>query len=77
MRGQTAGSGVVTAGEVTAVRALDLDDPGAEVGELPGGERGGDGLLDGDDGDAVQGEGVSAHGNRTYRVRNNFVIPRC
>jgi hypothetical protein len=36
---------VVAAGEVAHVGPLDLDDPRAEVGELPGGVRGGDRLL--------------------------------
>jgi hypothetical protein len=30
---------VVAAGEVAVAGPLDLDDPGAEAGELPGGER--------------------------------------
>lgn len=50
--------GVVGAREVAAVGALDLDHPGAEVGELAGGEGGRDGLFDGDDGDAGEGKGL-------------------
>ena len=45
---------VVAAGEVPSVDALDLDHPRAEVGEIAGGQRGSDSLLDGDDGDAVE-----------------------
>jgi hypothetical protein len=48
---------VVAPGEVPDSGALDLYDPGAEVCELTGGERGGDGLLDRDDGYALKGEG--------------------
>jgi hypothetical protein len=47
-------SAVVAAGGVAAARALDLDDPGAEVGDLPGGERRGHRLLETDDGDPRQ-----------------------
>jgi hypothetical protein len=36
---------VVVPGEVPAAGAFDLDDAGAEVGQVPGGERRGDGLL--------------------------------
>ncbi|GAA3307441.1 hypothetical protein GCM10020295_66310 [Streptomyces cinereospinus] len=61
MRGEAAGGGVVAAREVAAVDPLHLDHPGAEVGELPGGEGGGDGLFDGDDGDARQGQGLLFH----------------
>jgi hypothetical protein len=43
---------VETAGEVPGARALDLDHPRAEVGELAGGERAGHGLLQRDDRDA-------------------------
>jgi hypothetical protein len=45
---------VVATREVAPVRPFDLDYPRAEVGELPGGEGGGDGLLEGDDEDALQ-----------------------
>lgn len=44
------------AGEVPLAHALNLDDAGAEVGEVPGGERRGDRLLEGDDG-AIEREG--------------------
>ena len=47
---------VVAAREVAAVGPLDLDHARAEVGELPRRERRGDGLLEGDDGDAFQWE---------------------
>jgi hypothetical protein len=49
-------SEVVVAGEVAAVRALHLDHPGTEIGEIPGGQWGCDRLLDGDDGDALERE---------------------
>jgi hypothetical protein len=45
---------VVAAGKVTAAGPFDLDDPRAEVGELTGGERGGHGLLEGDDSETVE-----------------------
>lgn len=61
VRGETGRRGVVAAREVTAVDPLDLDDPGPEIGELPGGEGGRDGLFDGDDGDALQGQGKRLH----------------
>jgi hypothetical protein len=54
MGGQAADHAVVVAAGVTGARLLDLDDPGAEVGEVPGAQRGGDGLLEGQDGDAGQ-----------------------
>jgi hypothetical protein len=41
--------GVVGAGEVPRLRSLHLYDPRAEVGELAGGEGGGDRLLQSDD----------------------------
>ena len=47
---------VVAAGEVAGARPLDLDDPGAEVGELPGGEGHRDGLLQRDHHDPRQRE---------------------
>ena len=55
VRGQAAHALVVAAREVADAGTLDLDDAGAEVGELAGGERRGDGVLAGDDGDSVQG----------------------
>ena len=45
---------VVAAGEVACAGPLDLDHARAEVGELPGGERRGDRMLQGDHEDAVQ-----------------------
>lgn len=70
MRGQALGRGVVATREVPAVDPLDLDDPGAEIGELPGREGRGDGLFDGDDGDAFEGQGLwlhaMDHGPRQY-----------
>ena len=54
--GQALDGAVVGAGEVAAARALDLDDPRAEVGQLAGGVRGRDRLLERHDRDAVEGE---------------------
>jgi len=48
MARQPVHGGVVPAREVSVDRPLDLDDPRAEIGELPGGERYGDRLLHGD-----------------------------
>ncbi len=45
---------VVVAGEVAAVDSFDLDHAGAEVGQVPCCHRSGYGLLEGDDGDAVE-----------------------
>ena len=42
---------IVIAREVTDFRPLDFDHPRAEVGELTGAKRCGDGLFEGDDGD--------------------------
>jgi hypothetical protein len=52
--GLAADGGVVGAGEVPVARPLDLDHAGAELGELAGGERRGNGLLAGDDDYPVQ-----------------------
>lgn len=72
VRGEALRGGVVGAGEVAAVGALDLDDPGAEVGELAGGEGGGYGLFDGDDGDSVEGQRLCG-----VRVRDHDSLPTC
>lgn len=56
---------VVVPGEVALARPLDLDDASAEVSQVPGGERTGDGLFEGDDGDAGQGE-CGVHVGRTH-----------
>ena len=45
---------IVPTGEVAPFAALDLDHPGAQIGEVAGGQRGGDGLLQGDDGVSLQ-----------------------
>ena len=45
---------VVAAGEVAAVDAFHLDHPRAEVGEVAGGQRCGNGLLDGDYGESLE-----------------------
>ncbi len=55
---------VVMACEVAFVRTLDLDDARAEVGELPRRERRGHRLLDGDNGDALQGSGHQRSASR-------------
>lgn len=47
---------VVGAGEVAAARPLDLEHARPEVGQVPGGQRRGDGLFAGHDGDAVEGQ---------------------
>src|SRR5574337_1296033 len=48
---------VVAAREVAAAGALDLDHARAQVGELARGKGRGDGVFEGDDGDAVEGAG--------------------
>ncbi len=53
---------VVAAGEVAGARPLDLDDPGAEVGELPRGERDGDRLLQRHDQETVEWQYVRRQG---------------
>jgi hypothetical protein len=53
--GLAEGGPVVAAGEVTAARSFDLDDPRAEVSELTGGEGRGHSLFKGDDSEAVEG----------------------
>ena len=45
---------VVLAGEVPLPGSLHLDDAGTEVGQVPGGERCRDGVLERDHGDARQ-----------------------
>ena len=49
MAGEALDGGVVGAGEVPYLGSLDLYDPRAEVGELAGGEGGGNRLLQRDD----------------------------
>ena len=53
---------VVVPGEVAGARSLDLDDPGAEVGELTGGEGRRDGLLQRDHHDPRQREALALRG---------------
>jgi len=55
MRGQAIHPLIVAAREIAHLGPLDLDDPGAEVRQLPGTERRGNGVLEGNDGDAIQG----------------------
>ncbi|CAM5681067.1 hypothetical protein SALBM311S_05868 [Streptomyces alboniger] len=57
---------VVAAGEVALTGPLHLDHPGAEIGELAGGEGGGDGLLQADHRDPGQGTLREAHGAHLY-----------
>ena len=61
---------VVTAGEVADDRTLHLDDPRAEVGELPGGERRRHGLLQGDHRHPVEGPARSRGVRRGRRRRH-------
>ncbi len=62
---------VVAAGEVAAGAVLHLDDPGAEVAQVAGADRRGDGLLDRDDGDATQGEQRLSLNSHHEAVRDN------
>ena len=50
-----ADAGVVAARRIADAGAFDLDDAGAEIGELARAERRGDDVFEGDDGDSVQG----------------------
>src|SRR5699024_7001850 len=54
MAGEPVDRRVVSAGEVTDFWTFDLDDSGAEVGQLPGGEWSSDGLLATDYGNSRQ-----------------------
>src|SRR5690606_10019789 len=54
MARQPVGPRVVGAGEIAGAGALDLDDPSAEIGQQPGAIGSGDGLLQRNDGDAVE-----------------------
>ena len=54
MRREAAHALVVAAREVAHAGPLDLDHPRAEIRKLPRGERRGDRVLEGDDGDAAQ-----------------------
>ena len=54
VRGQAGDALVVAAGEVAAAGPLELDHPGAEVGELAGAEGRGDRVLEREDGDAFE-----------------------
>jgi hypothetical protein len=58
VRAQALHSLVIAAREVTAPGALDLDDACALVGELAGAEGRGDGMLERDDGDAFERQGL-------------------
>ncbi|MDT4846926.1 hypothetical protein FQZ97_809700 [compost metagenome] len=55
MGGDAGDALVVAAGEVSHARALHLDHPGAEIGQLAGAERCCDGVLQTDHRDAVKG----------------------
>ena len=52
---------VVVAGEVAAAGSLHLDHPGAQIGQVPGRQRSRDGLLDGNDGDALERKRHNVH----------------
>src|SRR4029077_12490140 len=54
MAGEAANGRVVAAREIARARALALDHARAELSELPGCERHGHGLFDGDYGDSVK-----------------------
>ena len=54
VRGEAAHARVVAAGEVADAGTLDLDDAGAEVGELARRERRGDRVLERDDGESLE-----------------------
>ena len=49
---------IVVACEVAAIWALDFDDVGTEVGELAGAEGSGDGLLESEEAEGGEGEGL-------------------
>ena len=66
MAGHPVHGAVVVAGEIAGSRPLDLDHPGAEVGELAGGQRHGHRLLQRDDGDSRK---------RKHRARITRVPP--
>ncbi|MNE86364.1 hypothetical protein D3C80_1834570 [compost metagenome] len=59
MRGHAAHALVVATGEVADAGALDLDHSRAEIGELTGAERRGNGVLEADHSDAVEGTGIA------------------
>jgi hypothetical protein len=59
---------VVVAGEVTFPRTFELDHACAEVGEVPGGERPGHSLFQGDDGDAREGQVLPRPGHALARA---------
>ena len=59
---------VVTAREVAAVDAFDLDHPRAEVSEIAGGQRRRNRLLDGDDGESLERQ---AHDDFFLACRTN------
>ena len=71
---------VVVAREVALTLALDLDDVGAEVGQVSRSKRRRDGLLEGDDADAGEGEvrllRSGAPSSRTLEPRSHFRILR-
>ena len=63
---------VVGPGEVTLPRPLDLDDAGAEVREVTGGQRAGDGLFDRHDRDPLERERPASR----HRAVASRVAPR-
>ncbi|MNN15190.1 hypothetical protein D3C81_1282900 [compost metagenome] len=68
MRGHATHALVIATGEVADAGALDLDHPRAEVGELAGAERRGDGVFEADHGDAVEGTGIVHVSNSSRRA---------
>ena len=63
MRGQTVYPLVIGTRKVANAGALDLDDARAQVSELAGTKRRGDGVFQRDDGNAVERSGLWAHQN--------------
>ncbi|MNY51822.1 hypothetical protein D3C86_1874440 [compost metagenome] len=57
MRGHAAHALVVATGEIAGAWALDLDHAGAQVGQLAGAERRGNGVFQADHGNAIEGTG--------------------
>ena len=83
VRAQAVDAVVVAAGEVAGVGPLDLDHPGAEVGQLPGRVRRGDRLLERDDGRTTKrlhddsfDDRHGAHHHRMSAVRGYAPTPR-
>lgn len=67
---------VVAAREIAPVDPLHLDHPGAEVRQVPGRQRGGHGLFDRHDGDAVQREAHARVSEASGGVADGLVEDR-